>query len=104
MWDPPPRPPAACSPMADGDSGRTADHARAGGAQGNAMRSLLSAVRYCVQPRYLHWTLRIALVMGVVYTVVNQADVIARGKADALVWVKIPLNFLAPFIVANVGL
>jgi hypothetical protein len=42
--------------------------------------------------------------MGVVYTAVNQADVIAKGDADALLWMKVPLNFLAPFVVANVGL
>jgi hypothetical protein len=68
------------------------------------MRDLLAAVRYCLHPAHLRWTLRIAFVMGVVYTAVNQADIIARGEADALIWVKVPLNFLAPFVVANMGL
>jgi hypothetical protein len=42
--------------------------------------------------------------MGVLYTVVNQGDLIAEGRAGATIWVKIPLNFIAPFVVANIGL
>lgn len=64
----------------------------------------LEAFRYCAQPRHLRWTLRVALVMGVIYSAINQADLILNGDANALLIVKLPLNFLAPFVVANIGL
>ena len=42
--------------------------------------------------------------MGLLYTAVNQADVIVAGDATTALALKIPLNFIAPFVVANVGL
>jgi hypothetical protein len=48
--------------------------------------------------------LRIALVVGVVLTFINQADVILAGDATAATWLKCGLNFLVPFVVANLGL
>jgi hypothetical protein len=63
-----------------------------------------SNLRYCLQPGHLRWTLRIGVIMGILYTVVNQGDLILSGRAGALIWVKIPLNFIAPFLVANLGL
>jgi hypothetical protein len=63
------------------------------------------AILFCLRREHVRWTLRVALVMGVVYTAVNQADVIVRGDGDVLLLVvKVPLNFLAPFVVANIGL
>jgi hypothetical protein len=49
-------------------------------------------------------TLRIALVVGVVLTSVNQLDVILRGDATITTWVKCAMNFVVPFIVSNLGL
>lgn len=68
------------------------------------MSAVVDAIRYCIRPAHLRWTLRVALVMGVVYTAVNQADIIVRGHSDVLTWIKVPLNFVTPFLVANVGL
>src|SRR5918911_3984855 len=47
---------------------------------------------------------RIALVVGVVLTAINQLDVILRGDATAVTWVKCGLNFVVPFVVSNLGL
>jgi hypothetical protein len=62
------------------------------------------ALRYCLQRRHLRRTARIALVVGVVLTAINQLDVILRGDATATTWVKCGLNFVVPFIVSNLGL
>jgi hypothetical protein len=64
----------------------------------------MNALRYCLRPQHLYWTVRIALIMGIVYTAVNQGDVILGGHADATLYFKVPMNFLAPFVVANIGL
>jgi len=35
---------------------------------------------------------------------INQLDVIVKGVADTLTWVKSGLNYCVPFIVSNLGL
>jgi hypothetical protein len=62
------------------------------------------ALRYCRQRRHLRRTVRIALVVGVVLTAINQLDVIVSGDATTATWVKCGLNFLVPFVVSNLGL
>jgi hypothetical protein len=62
------------------------------------------AVRICARPEHLRRTLRIALVVGVILTLINQADVVIRGDATGLTWVKVGLNFCVPFVVSNLGL
>ncbi len=51
----------------------------------------------------LRRTIRIALIVGFVLTVINQLDVILKGDATALTGVKIVLNFCVPFVVSNLG-
>jgi hypothetical protein len=62
------------------------------------------ALRICFRREHLRRTLRIALVVGIVLTAINQADVILAGDATALTWVKTGLNFCVPFVVSNLGL
>jgi hypothetical protein len=62
------------------------------------------ALRYCLQRRHLRRTVRIALVVGVVLTAINQLDVIVNGDATTTTWVKCGLNFVVPFVVSNLGL
>jgi hypothetical protein len=57
----------------------------------------------CTQRANLRRTIRIALVVGCVLTIINQLDVILKGDATALTGVKIVLNFCVPFIVSNLG-
>ena len=63
-----------------------------------------AAVDYCLRREHLRRTVRIALVVGIVLTSINQLDVIVRGEATTVTWVKCGLNFVVPFIVSNLGL
>jgi hypothetical protein len=65
---------------------------------------LQDALAYCFRREHLRRTLRIALVVGLVLTAINQLDVILRGDATAATWVKTGLNFCVPFVVSNLGL
>jgi hypothetical protein len=62
------------------------------------------ALRICLRREHLRRTLRIALVVGTILTLINQADVIIRGDATAITWIKGGLNYCVPFIVSNLGL
>jgi hypothetical protein len=66
--------------------------------------SLRAALAYCARREHLRRTLRIALVVGIVLTAINQLDVILRGDATVITFVKCGLNFVVPFIVSNLGL
>jgi len=62
-----------------------------------------AALSTCRSPSNLRKTVRIALVVSCVLTLINQGDVIARGDATSLTVVKICLNFVVPFVVSNLG-
>jgi Na+-translocating ferredoxin:NAD+ oxidoreductase RnfE subunit len=61
-------------------------------------------LRIVFQREHLRRTVRIALIVGVILTLINQADVILGGNAKTFTWVKTGLNFCVPFIVSNLGL
>ena len=65
---------------------------------------IAEAARICLRREHLRRTVRIALVVGVILTTINQADVIIRGDATAVTWIKAAGNFVVPFIVSNLGL
>jgi hypothetical protein len=67
-------------------------------------RGVREALQICMRREHLRRTLRIALVVGVILTLINQADVIIGGDATAFTWVKVALNFCVPFVVSNLGL
>lgn len=62
------------------------------------------SIAVCLEPRSLRRTVAIALVVGVVLTSINQADVLLAGAATSLTFVKVVLNFVVPFVVSNLGL
>jgi len=62
------------------------------------------ALRICLRREHLRRTIMIAIVVGTILTLINQLDVIVKGDASALTWVKAGLNYLVPFIVSNLGL
>jgi hypothetical protein len=62
------------------------------------------ALAIVLQREHLRRTLRIALVVGLILTAINQLDVILGGDATAGTWVKTGLNFCVPFVVSNLGL
>jgi hypothetical protein len=61
-------------------------------------------IAICAQREHLRRTATIALIVGTVLTLINQADVIIGGDASALTWVKAGLNYCVPFVVSNLGL
>jgi hypothetical protein len=62
------------------------------------------ALRICGRREHLRRTIRIALVVGTILTLINQADVILGGDATWITWVKASLNYCVPFVVSNLGL
>ena len=52
----------------------------------------------------LRRTIRIALVVGTILTLINQLDVFIHGNETTLTWIKVGLNFCVPFVVSNLGL
>ncbi len=67
-------------------------------------KGLRAAARYCLRPAHLRRTTRIALVVGLLLTTINQGSVIVGGDATTLTWVRCGANFLIPFVVSNLGL
>jgi hypothetical protein len=64
----------------------------------------IEALRICFRREHLRRTLKIALVVGTILTLINQLDIILKGDATTLTWVKAGLNYCVPFIVSNLGL
>ncbi len=62
------------------------------------------ALAYCLRREHLRRTIRIAFVVGLVLTAVNQGAVILGGNASTLTWARAAANFLIPFVVSNLGL
>jgi len=72
--------------------------------EGERWAGVVDAFRYCARRDHLRRTVRIALVVGVVLTAINQLDVILAGDSTSATWVKCGLNFVVPFVVSNLGL
>ena len=66
--------------------------------------SARQALSICFRREHLRRTVRIALVVGTILTIINQGDVILRGDATAITWIKAALNYCVPFVVSNLGL
>lgn len=65
---------------------------------------LRSAVALCRRPEHLRRTIRIAVVVGILLTAINQGSVVIAGHADSTTWVRVALNIAVPFVVSNLGL
>jgi hypothetical protein len=66
----------------------------------SSWRQALDVVRY--RP-HLRKTGTIALVVGTALFCINQLDVVLRGDATAVVWIKSAITYLVPFGVSNAG-
>ncbi len=66
--------------------------------------TLTESLRICFKREHLRRTVMIALVVGTILTLINQLDIIVKGNADTLTWVKSGLNYCVPFVVSNLGL
>ncbi len=61
-------------------------------------------VRICCRPRHLRRTFTIAIVVGSWLTLFNQGEVLWAGGLSFALLLKVLLNYLTPFVVANLGL
>ena len=61
------------------------------------------AIDVCCAPPTLRRTGRIAAVVGLVLTGINEGDSLVHGDVSAVTGIKMALNFLVPFIVSNLG-
>ncbi len=61
------------------------------------------ALRLVFSRRILRRTLLIALVVGTILSLVNQAHVVAGDHATGMTWVRIAANYLTPFVVSSIG-
>jgi len=64
-------------------------------------REALVVVRF--RPHLLK-TIRVALIVGTIIFSINQLDVVLRGKATAVTYMKSALTYLVPFCVSNYGI
>jgi hypothetical protein len=62
------------------------------------------ALRIVFRREHLRRTVKIALVVGTLLTLINQLDVIVKGDATTITWIKSALNYCVPFMVSNLGL
>lgn len=60
--------------------------------------------RVVLYRKHLRQTVRIALAVGTILFLINQLDVVLRGKASTAVWIKIAVTYLVPFCVSNLGI
>lgn len=67
-------------------------------------RVLVDRLWACLEHEHLVRTCTIAVVVGSWLTLYNQGDVILASGIDPLLLAKVGLNFLTPFVVANLGL
>ena len=54
-------------------------------------------------PRHLRSTLTIALIVGTVLFAINQLDVVIKGNATVVTWIKVAVTYVVPFVVSNLG-
>jgi anti-sigma factor RsiW len=63
-----------------------------------------AALRWCLRLRQLRLTVPIALVTGVLLSLVNMGGMLMHGKIDLGVCVSCAIDFLLPFLAINLGL
>jgi hypothetical protein len=51
----------------------------------------------------LRKTLKIAVIVGTLLSLINQGSVIAGGGATPATWVRVGFNYAVPFCVSSVG-
>ena len=61
------------------------------------------AVRQVLSGATARMCLPVALVVGTLLSLVNQADVVVAGTADGVVAAKVAANYAIPFLTSSVG-
>ena len=74
-----------------------------GGAEPPTWATWREARAVLAHPPHLRRTAAIALVVGTILFGINQLDVVLRGEADTVVWIKAAVTYLVPFCVSCAG-
>lgn len=61
------------------------------------------AIQICGTRATLRRTVRIAAVVGLVLSGINEGDSLLHGAVSLATGIKIVFNFLVPFVVSNLG-
>jgi hypothetical protein len=88
------------------DSPVGASNGRARTTDTNPARSeslLRSAPHVVFRRDILRRTIPIALAVGTVLSLVNQAHVVVRGDAGVATWLRVATNYVIPFVVSSLG-
>ena len=75
---------------------------RGSGDDGTWSRPTQALVMF-VRGRTLRTAAPTAAIVGTVLSAVNQGAVIAEGAAGPMVWVRVAVNYLVPFVVSSIG-
>lgn len=68
------------------------------------MLRLREHLKTLLYPKHLCRTGVLSLIVGTWLTAFNQGDVILSDDLGVALWAKVALNYLTPFVVANLGL
>ena len=71
---------------------------------GRSWWALGSHLDQCLRPAHLRRTAAIALVVGSWLTAFNQSDQLLAEALSPFLALKVALNYLTPFVVANLGI
>jgi len=77
--------------------------ARAAPSRPEPRARLAVVVAVCCARPTLRRTARIAAVVGLALTGINEGDSLVHGNISAVTGIKVAFNFLVPFIVSNLG-
>jgi hypothetical protein len=61
------------------------------------------AIRLVFLRTTLRKTIKIALVVGTILSLINQLSVILDGRANYATWIRVGANYLVPFCVSSTG-
>ena len=67
-------------------------------------RGVAAGLHWCLEPRQLRLTVPIAVVAGVVLSLVNMGGMLMHGRIDLGVCLSCAVDFLVPFLALNLGL
>ena len=65
--------------------------------------SPVEALRIVFLRSTMRKTVKIALVVGTILSLINQSAVILDGRANYVTWLRVGANYLVPFCVSSLG-
>lgn len=73
------------------------------GAESPGWSGAAEAARLWFSWSTLRKTIKIAVVVGTLLSLINQGSVIYRGDATVATWIRVGMNYMVPFCVSSTG-